>query len=34
VEKFMRDCGFTLKSRDDDPRYYVPDHIHGFRATA
>lgn len=32
VEEFMRACGFTLVSRDDDPRYYVPDHIHGFRA--
>jgi FkbM family methyltransferase len=31
VEEFMRECGFTLVSRDDDPRYYVPDHIHGYR---
>lgn len=31
VEKFLRDAGFTLVSRDDDPRYYVPYHIHGKR---
>lgn len=34
VEQFMRECGFTLLSRDDDPRYYVPDHVHGFRMPA
>jgi FkbM family methyltransferase len=34
VEQFMRKCGFILTSRDDDPRYYVPDHIHGWRAEA
>lgn len=33
VEEFMRECGFTLLSRDDDPRYYVPDHIHGYRGS-
>ena len=31
VEEFMRARGFTLISREDDPRYYVPDHIHGYR---
>lgn len=31
VEKFLRDAGFELVSRDDDPRYYVPYHIHGRR---
>lgn len=33
VEEFMRECGFKLVSRDDDPRYYVPDHIHGYRGS-
>ena len=31
VEQFLRDSGFTLVSRDADPRYYVPYHIHGVR---
>jgi len=31
VEQFLREAGFTLVSRDDDPRYYVPYHIHGRR---
>lgn len=31
VEKFLREAGFELVSRDDDPRYYVPYHIHGRR---
>lgn len=32
VAQFMRDAGFTLVSRDEDPRYYVPYHIHGKRS--
>lgn len=28
---FLRECGFTLLTRDDDPRYYVPYHVHGYR---
>jgi hypothetical protein len=32
VEKFLREAGFELVSRDGDPRYYVPYHIHGRRA--
>ena len=28
---FLSDLGFTLVTRDDDPRYYVPYHIHGYR---
>jgi FkbM family methyltransferase len=24
-------AGFETLTRDDDPRYYVPDHVHGFR---
>lgn len=31
VERFLREAGFTLVSRDADPRYYVPYHIHGTR---
>ena len=31
VRQFLRDCGFELVTRDDDPRYYVPYHVHGFR---
>jgi FkbM family methyltransferase len=31
VEKFLHEAGFELVSRDDDPRYYVPYHIHGRR---
>ncbi len=32
VKEFLRDAGFTLTSRDDDPRYYVPHHVHGSRS--
>ena len=31
VQSFLKDAGFTLVSRDSDPRYYVPYHIHGKR---
>ncbi len=33
VEDFMRGSGFQLLSRDEDARYYVPDHIHGYRGS-
>ena len=28
---FLSDCGFKLITRDSDPRYYVPYHVHGYR---
>lgn len=31
VAEFLKDSGFTLTTRDEDPRYYVPYHIHGRR---
>lgn len=31
VREFLTECGFTLITRDDDPRYYVPYHVHGKR---
>jgi len=31
VRTFLSDCGYTISTRDDDPRYYVPFHVHGAR---
>lgn len=31
VREFLRQAGFQLTTRDDDPRYYVPYHVHGVR---
>jgi FkbM family methyltransferase len=31
VREFLMECGFELITRDDDPRYYVPYHVHGRR---
>jgi FkbM family methyltransferase len=31
VREFLTNCGFKLTTRDDDPRYYVPYHVHGRR---
>ena len=31
VREFLADAGFELVTRDDDPRYYVPYHVHGVR---
>ena len=31
VRNFLQDSGFRLTTRDDDPRYYVPYHVHGVR---
>ena len=31
VRRFLRDAGFRLTTRDPDPRYYVPYHVHGSR---
>ena len=31
VRGFLRDAGFHLTTRDEDPRYYVPYHVHGSR---
>jgi FkbM family methyltransferase len=31
VRDFLSRAGFTLTTRDDDPRYYVPYHVHGVR---
>jgi FkbM family methyltransferase len=31
VREFLNDCGFRIVTRDDDPRYYVPFHVHGAR---
>jgi hypothetical protein len=32
VREFLTAAGFELVTRDDDPRYYVPYHVHGTRA--
>jgi FkbM family methyltransferase len=29
VREFLTGAGFQLTTRDDDPRYYVPYHVHG-----
>jgi FkbM family methyltransferase len=31
VRTFLSDAGFKITTRDDDPRYYVPYHVHGSR---
>ncbi|MBI4889344.1 MAG: FkbM family methyltransferase [Acidobacteria bacterium] len=31
VRDFLAASGFTLVTRDEDPRYYVPYHVHGRR---
>jgi FkbM family methyltransferase len=31
VESFLRERGFAVSARDDDPREYVRDHVHGVR---
>jgi FkbM family methyltransferase len=31
VRDFLTEAGFELITRDDDPRYYVPYHVHGVR---
>ena len=31
VRRFLTDAGFTITTRDADPRYYVPYHVHGRR---
>ena len=31
VLKTLQDAGFSVVLRSDDPRYYVKEHIHGFR---
>lgn len=31
VREFLTEAGFELVTRDDDPRYYVPFHVHGVR---
>ena len=31
VREFLTSAGFNLVTRDDDPRYYVPYHVHGTR---
>ena len=31
VREFLIDQGFALSRREDDPRYYVPYHVHGVR---
>lgn len=31
VRGFLDRAGFQMITRDDDPRYYVPGHVHGFR---
>jgi FkbM family methyltransferase len=31
AREFLADAGFHLVTRDEDPRYYVPYHIHGVR---
>jgi len=33
VREFLSDAGFDLVTRDDDPRYYVPYHVHGVNRT-
>jgi hypothetical protein len=34
VREFLLEAGFELVTRDEDPRYYVPYHVHGFRKQA
>jgi FkbM family methyltransferase len=34
VRDFLTAAGFQLITRDEDPRYYVPYHVHGVRQTA
>lgn len=29
VRQFLTDAGFEISTRDEDPRYYVPYHVHG-----
>jgi FkbM family methyltransferase len=31
VREFLTEAGFRLTTRDEDPRYYVPYHVHGVR---
>ncbi|HYI96340.1 MAG TPA: FkbM family methyltransferase [Bryobacteraceae bacterium] len=31
VRDFLKGTGFSLVTRDEDPRYYVPYHVHGVR---
>ncbi len=31
VKGFLVECGFELTGREEDPRYYVPFHVHGRR---
>lgn len=31
VRRFLLEAGFELTTRDSDPRYYVPYHVHGSR---
>ena len=31
VKRFLGDAGFEILTRANDPRYYVPYHVHGFR---
>ena len=31
VREFLTAAGFKLVTRDEDPRYYVPYHVHGSR---
>lgn len=31
VRDFLGEVGFQVITRDEDPRYYVPYHVHGFR---
>jgi len=31
VREFLTAAGFALTTRDEDPRYYVPYHVHGVR---
>jgi FkbM family methyltransferase len=31
VRNFLNEAGFDLITREKDPRYYVPYHVHGFR---
>ena len=33
VREFLSASGFELTTRDADPRYYVPYHVHGWRPT-
>jgi len=34
VREFLQEAGFALTTRDDDPRYYVPYHVHGVAVRA